>query len=83
MISTLTLASIYEHQGLREDALRVYKEILEKDPTNSEARSGIIRLAGGRKKFDGVNREMRDFFIMMKSDAEFSEFERWMGRLWN
>ncbi len=83
MISTLTLGSIYEQQGLKDDALRVYKDILEKDPTNAEARRAIVRLAGGRRKFDGVNKEMKEFFCAMSTPQEMSEFERWMGRIWN
>ncbi|MEF3191250.1 MAG: tetratricopeptide repeat protein [Campylobacterales bacterium] len=81
--STLTLASIYELQGLREDALRVYQEILEREPGNTEARAGIIRLSGMRKKYEGVNQEMKEFFISMETPVEFAEFERWLLRLWN
>ena len=44
MIKTTTLASVYEAQGLREDALKIYEEILKNDPTNKEAKDGIKRL---------------------------------------
>jgi len=30
-MNTLTLASVYELQGLKEEALEIYKEVLKKD----------------------------------------------------
>lgn len=53
-MQTLTLANIYELQGLKEDALEIYKEILKKDPSNADAKIAIRRLSGMRKKFLGV-----------------------------
>jgi hypothetical protein len=82
-MQTLTLANIYELQGLKEDALEIYKEILKKDPTNSDAKIAIRRLSGMRKKFLGVNNEMKTFFIEMEEEAEFIQFERWLLRAWN
>jgi tetratricopeptide (TPR) repeat protein len=82
-MQTLTLANIYELQGLKEDALEIYKEILKKDPTNSDAKIAIRRLSGMRKKFLGVNNEMKTFFIEMEEEAEFIQFERWLMKAWN
>ena len=82
-MQTLTLANIYELQGLKEEALDIYKEILKKEPSNSDAKIAIRRLSGMRKKFLGVNTQMKDFFIKMDSDVEFNEFERWMLKSWN
>jgi hypothetical protein len=82
-MQTLTLANIYELQGLKEDALEIYKEILKKDPSNSDAKIAIRRLSGMRKKFLGVNNEMKTFFIEMEEEAEFIQFERWLLRAWN
>ncbi len=82
-MQTLTLANIYELQGLKEDALEIYKEILKKDPANSEAKIAIRRLSGMRKKFLGVNSQMKEFFIQMSDEAEFIEFERWLLKGWN
>ncbi|WP_456383264.1 tetratricopeptide repeat protein [Hydrogenimonas sp.] len=81
MVKTLTLAQIYELQGLKSDALDIYKEILKKDPKNSEARAAIHRLSGVRRHFSGVDEERKRFFIEMKEDAEFAEFERWLSEL--
>ena len=80
-MKTLTLAQIYELQGLKNEALEIYKEILKKDPKNSEARAAIHRLSGIRRHFKGVDKEMKRFFVEMDSDAEFAEFERWLSRL--
>ena len=82
-LKTLTIASIYEFQGHKEDALKIYKEILMKDPSNKEAIAAIRRLSGIHKKYSGVNTQMRDFFVDMQSDIEFKELERWLVRLWN
>ena len=81
MIKTLTLASIYELQGLKEDALDIYKEILKENPKNKEARVAIRRLSGIRKKYIGVDEEMKNFFVNMESEVEFLEFERWLVKL--
>ena len=82
-MKTLTLANIYELQGLKEEALEIYKEILKKDPNNAEAKVAIRRLSGVRKKFLKVNSQMKEFFIKMDSDVEFNEFERWLLKAWN
>jgi len=81
MVKTLTLASIYELQGLKEDALDIYKDILKNDPKNKEARVALKRLSGIRKKYLGVDEQMKKFFVNMKNDVEFSEFERWLVKL--
>ncbi len=80
-MKTLTLASIYELQGLKEEALEIYKDILKSDPENKEAKIAIKRLSGIRKKYLHVNEEMKEFFINMDSEVEFLEFERWLSKL--
>ena len=82
-MQTLTLANIYELQGLKEEALDIYKEILKKDPSNSDAKIAIRRLSGMRKKFLHVDTQMKDFFLKMDTDIEFNEFERWLLKSWN
>ena len=79
-MKTLTLASIYELQGLKNEALEIYKELLKKDSQNKEAKIAIKRLSGIRKKYPRVNEEMKKFFVDMDSDVEFLEFERWLIR---
>ena len=82
-MQTLTLANIYELQGLKEEALEIYQEILKKDSNNADAKIAIRRLSGMRKKFLGCNEQMKDFFIKMEDPIEFNEFERWLLKLWN
>ncbi len=82
-MQTLTLANIYELQGLKEEALDIYKEILKKDPANSDAKIAIRRLSGMRKKYLGVNTQMKEFFLKMDTEVEFNEFERWLLKSWN
>lgn len=82
-MNDITLASLFEIQGLKEKALEVYKNILKNDPQNKEAIAGIRRISGVRKKFRGVNEEMKQFFISMSTKDEFSEFERWLVKLCN
>jgi hypothetical protein len=79
----VTLAAFYELQGMKEEALEVYKDILMDDPTNKEAKGALRRLSGIRRQFSNVNEEMKDFFINMDSETEFIEFERWLLKLWN
>jgi tetratricopeptide (TPR) repeat protein len=50
-MQTLTLANIYELQGLKEDALEIYKEILKKDPSNTDAKSRFDASPGCEKNF--------------------------------
>jgi len=82
-MKTLTLANIYELQGLKEEALDIYKEVLKNDPHNSDAKIAIRRLSGMRKKFLKVNQEMKDYFLKMENEVEFNEFERWLLKAWN
>ncbi len=82
-MQTLTLANIYELQGLKEEALEIYKDILRQDPNNSDAKIAIRRLSGIRRKFLGVNEEMKEFFVTMDESVEYNEFERWLLKLWN
>ncbi len=81
-MKTVTLANIYELQGLKEEALEIYKEVLRSDPDNAEAKIAIRRLSGMRKKFVGVDEGMKDFFVKMDSEVEFNEFERWLAKIW-
>ncbi len=80
-MKTLTLASIYELQGLKAEALEIYKELLMANPENKEAKIAIKRLSGIRKKYLGVNEDMKKFFLNMNSEVEFLEFERWLIQL--
>lgn len=79
--NTITEALIYEAQGLKDDALLIYKNILKSEPDNAEAMSAIRRLSGLRKRNPDLNDQMRDFFVKMKTNQEINEFKRWLIRL--
>lgn len=82
-LKTLTLASIYELQGHRREAAEIYKEILKRDPQNIESKIALKRLLSNRKSYGKAEKEMLDLFVKMDSEIEYSEFERWLLRLWN
>ena len=81
-LKSLTLASILEFQGHKDDALFMYRDILKEEPTNREAQAAIRRLSGMRRRYAGVNSQMKEYFIAMSSEDEFREFERWLIALW-
>ncbi|MBZ7964339.1 tetratricopeptide repeat protein [Campylobacter sp. 2457A] len=81
MKNTITEASIYEAQGLKEEALEIYKNILKKDPSNQNAIDAVRRLSGFKSKHKDLNAQMLDFFINMKSDTEINEFKRWLVKI--
>lgn len=43
-VSTVTLAELYESQGYSEEALRIYTDLLSKDPDNTEISQRIMEL---------------------------------------
>ncbi|MDO7253794.1 tetratricopeptide repeat protein [Helicobacter cappadocius] len=79
---TITLASIYELQGFKNEALEIYKDILKKDPDNKEAQDAYKRLKNTSKTFEGVNIKAKDFFIKTSTHEELKTFERWLMQ-WN
>ncbi|AQW81158.1 hypothetical protein CPIN17260_0856 [Campylobacter pinnipediorum subsp. pinnipediorum] len=81
MLNTITKALIYESQGLKDDALEVYKNILKADPNNKEAISAIRRLSGIRRSIKIKNEQMKDFFVDMSTPEEINEFKRWLIKL--
>lgn len=81
MKNTITEASIYEAQGLKSEALEIYKKILREDPSNQNAIDAVRRLSGLRSKHSDLNAQMLDFFLRMKSEEEINEFKRWLIKL--
>ncbi len=82
MQNTVTESSIYEAQGLTDDAWEIYKNILTEDPNNQTAIDAVRRLSGVRSKHQDLNTQMLDFFRNMKSDEEINEFKRWGINIW-
>lgn len=79
---TKTLASIYELQGHRLEALEIYKDVLKSEPQNIEIQNAIKRLSSERKIFDGVNLKAKEVFVEASNLQELKIFERWLMK-WN
>lgn len=81
MKNTITEALIYEAQGLTDDAVEIYKNILKNDANNKDALAAIHRLSGLRKQRKCENEQMREFFVNMREKEEIVEFKRWLIKL--
>ncbi len=53
-VATVTLAEIYFQQGLREQALQIYRQLLEREPGNDSVRTRIQEIEASKP--DGENR---------------------------
>ena len=78
---TMTEAAIYEAQGLKNEALEIYKNILKAEPKNQDAIDAVRRLSGLVGKHKDLNTQMLDFFNTMKSKEEINEFKRWLIKI--
>jgi len=47
-VATLTLADIYFQQGLKEQALQIYRQLLEREPENETARKRIQEIEASK-----------------------------------
>lgn len=77
-MQTITAAKIYEEQGLKLEALEIYKNILKKDKNNQAAKDGIFRLSGIKIHKLELNYEKYNFFINAKTTQELDEFKKWL-----
>ncbi|NLK67359.1 MAG: hypothetical protein GX282_07790 [Campylobacteraceae bacterium] len=74
MKDKLTQALIYESQGLKLDASRIYSEILKSDPLNSAANDGIKRVG---EYESSCNEEMLELFFSTDAD-DIAKFKKWL-----
>ncbi|MCX2717275.1 hypothetical protein OQH61_05945 [Helicobacter sp. MIT 21-1697] len=81
-IKSIALARIYEIQGLKEDALKIYREILLEHPENKEAQMAIKRLMLVQKHFPPTNQIQKELFINPQSEEDLIQFQRWLLQ-WN
>jgi len=82
-MKTLTLASIHASQGYKDEAIKIYKDILKEDPHNEAALLALQRLEKNRRTFTGVNQKKKYFFSRMRKKEQYKQFERWLGESWN
>lgn len=78
---TLTEAAIYEAQGLKDEALEIYKNILKEEPENQNAIDAVRRLSGLHSQHRDLNTQMYDFWCNAKSENELNEFKRWLIKI--
>ena len=78
MLQNKTYAKVLESQGFFKEAFAIYKKLLKKYPNDIEIKQALKRLKKYRLTFDGVNEEMKQFFIEMETKEEFKKFEEWL-----
>lgn len=81
-LKSTALARIYEMQGLKEDALHIYREVLLAHPENKEAQMAIKRLMLEAKRFPEVNKAQKQLFTQPQSNEDIIQFQRWLLQ-WN
>ncbi|WP_154571358.1 tetratricopeptide repeat protein [Campylobacter portucalensis] len=74
MNDLLTKALIYESQGLNNDALKIYNEILKIQPENIEILKAVERI-----KYK-PNQEMLNLFFSKNKD-DIDKFKRWLTQI--
>jgi predicted transcriptional regulator len=72
-----TYAKILESQGFFKEAFVIYKKLLDKNPQDKEIKFALKRLKKIRTKFNGVNKQKKEFFIKMREN-DFYKFEEWL-----
>ncbi len=77
-INTTILASIYEIQGYKQEAMLIYEEILRKDPNNNEAKAALTRLKMQKYEFLGVNTDKLQLFVNAHTQKEYQKLEEWL-----
>jgi len=76
---TKTYAEILLSQGFKEEAIEIYKKLLEKNPNDKEITKRLNSLTQ-RKKFNGVNILKLKEFDNINQNNRF-EFEKWLKEL--
>ncbi|TLD97592.1 hypothetical protein LS71_002270 [Helicobacter jaachi] len=77
-IKTTLLAQIYEMQGLKEDALKIYRDILSSEPDNREAQAAIERLLSTKRHFPSPNLAQLELFSNPRNEEDLLQFQRWL-----
>lgn len=75
--NTVTKALIYESQGYTDDALIIYKNILQTDPKNKDALDAIKRLGGIKKPQENINKDMLELFLS-NDNEKIKKFKEWL-----
>lgn len=77
-MQTVTLAGIYETQGLMDDALEIYQAILQREPNNISAKKGIRRIQGKQPIKSRANEQRLEQFLNLEDQKDIADFEAWL-----
>ncbi len=72
------LASIYDIKGMKENVIKVYREILVDSPNDIEAEESLRRLATKNINIVGLNKYMYNCFLKADSRNDLNDIERWL-----
>jgi hypothetical protein len=78
-IATKTLAEVYLSQGDSRKALEIYREILKREPSNSEIRRAIEDLT--RKMARSSKTRTHDQSLDLTRTATISVLEQWREKI--
>lgn len=82
MFKTMTLASIYELQGLKNEAELIYREIALRDPPNIQAKLALKRLSEQKEGSAGLstNRTKSKTKVQAEVDIkdDLNKLEEWL-----
>ena len=81
-MKSVALARIFEMQGLKEDALKIYREVLLTHPEDKEAQSAIKRLMLAQKHYPPSNEAQIALFVNPQTPQDSISFQRWLLQ-WN
>ena len=79
LIKTKIYAKILESQGFKEEALKIYEQLLKENENDKEIIEAIERLKT-RQKFDEVNIVKLKEFNEINDENRY-EFEKWLSEI--
>ena len=79
LIKTKTYAKILESQGFKEEALKIYEQLLKENRNDKEIIEEIQRLKA-KKKFNEVNIIKLKEFNKVNEKNRY-EFEKWLSKI--
>jgi len=79
LIKTKIYAKILESQGFKEEALKIYEQLLKENENDKEIIEAIERLKT-RQKFDEVNIVKLKEFNEINDENRY-EFEKWLSKI--
>ncbi|MGX2981831.1 hypothetical protein [Helicobacter sp. 23-1045] len=72
------MASVYEMRGDKEKARIIYRNILQKNPSDKSAESALRRISQRRISAKNINENMLTYFKKSNTKDELYELERWL-----